>query len=248
MERIFAALLKGFASLLHPRMLWLTVWPVLVALLVWVVVAALYWSQAAAWIDLKLHQWPAYEWAISFWPMTLLATWLAWLLLLFLLVPMVLVTAVLIISVVSMPSMVAHVGGRDYPGLARRKGGTLAGSLWNALASFVLFMLLVVVTLPLWLLPLLWPVLPVALLGYFNQRVFRYDALAEHATAAEIAELIGRHRGELFLLGVALALIGHLPLIGLVMPVYGGLVFIHYGLARLGELRAAPIEGSARRV
>jgi hypothetical protein len=91
-------------------------------------------------------------------------------------------------------------------------------------------------------------VLPVALFGYFNQRVFRYDALAEHATRAEIVELIGRNRGELLLLGVALALIGHIPLVGLVMPVYGGLVFIHYGLARLGDLRGEPIEGSARRI
>ena len=248
MERIFTALLRGFASLLHPRMLWLMVWPILVALLIWVTVGALYWSQAATWIDLKLHQWPAYEWAISFWPMTLLATWLGWLLLLFLLVPMVLVTAVLIISVVSMPAMVAHVGARDYPDLARRKGGTFGGSLWNAIVSLLLFMFLFAVTLPLWLIPLLWPVLPVALFGYFNQRVFRYDALAEHATAAEIVELVGRHRGEMFLLGVALAFIGHLPLIGLVMPVYGGLAFIHYGLARLGDSRRAPIEGSARRV
>jgi hypothetical protein len=104
------------------------------------------------------------------------------------------------------------------------------------------------VTLPLWLIPLLWPVLPIALFGYFNQRVFRYDALAEHGSAAEIAEIVRRRRGELFLLGVALALIGHIPLIGFFMPVYGGLVFIHYGLARLGELRSEAIEGSARRV
>jgi hypothetical protein len=32
------------------------------------------------------------------------------------------------------------------------------------------------------------------------------------------------------------------------MPVYGGLVFIHYGLARLGDLRDEPIEGGARRI
>lgn len=248
MERIFAALLKGFASLLHPRMLWLMVWPILVALAIWVALAALYWGQAAAWIDLRLHQWPAYEWVVSFWPLTLFAAWLGWLLLLFLFVPAVLVTAVLIISIVSMPAMVTHVGERDYPGLARRKGGTLAGSLWNALASLVLFMLFFALTLPLWLFPLLWPVLPVVLFGYFNQRVFRYDALAEHATAAEMVELIARNRGELFVLGVALALVGHLPLIGLAVPVYGGLVFVHYCLGRLGELRTAPIQGSARRV
>jgi hypothetical protein len=114
--------------------------------------------------------------------------------------------------------------------------------------ALILFSLLFVLSLPLWLVPPLWPVLPVALFGYFNQRVFRYDALAEHGSAAEIAETIRRSSGEMFLLGVALALIGHVPLVGLVMPVYGGLAFIHYGLDRLGELRAEPIEGTATRV
>jgi CysZ protein len=248
MERIFAALLKGFASLLHPRMLWLMVWPILVALAIWLTLAALYWSQAAVWVDLRLHQWPAYEWAVSFWPLTLLGAWLAWLLLLFLFVPVVLVTAVLIISVAAMPAMVTHVGERDYPRLARRKGGTFAGSLWNAVASLAYFVLLLVVALPLWLLPLLWPVLPLVLFGYFNQRVYRYDALAEHGSAGEIAELIARNRGEMFLLGVALAIVGHIPLLGLAMPVYGGLVFIHYALARLAEMRSEPVEGSAARI
>ncbi|MGB5080598.1 MAG: EI24 domain-containing protein [Burkholderiales bacterium] len=247
MERILAALLKAFASLLHPRMLWLMVWPILVALVVWVTLAALYWGEAARWIELQLHQWTVYEWAVSTWPMTLVAAWFGWLLLLFLLVPVVLITAVMIISVVSMPAMVSHVARRDYPALERRKGGTFAGSVWNAVAALIVFSLLFAVTLPLWLIPLLWPLLPVALFGYFNQRVFRYDALAEHGSLAEIGEVIRRSQGELFVLGVALALIGHIPLVGLVMPVYGGLVFIHYALARLGELRGEPIEGSATR-
>src|SRR5713101_4975343 len=248
MERIIAALLKALASLLHPRMLWLMVWPVIVALVLWVTLAVLYWGEAGQWIAAQLHQLPPYEWAVSVWPLKLIAAWFGWILLLLLFVPAVLITAVLIISVVSMPAMVAHVGGRDYPGLARRKGGTFAGSLWNALAALMLFALLFAVSLPLWLVPLLWPVLPIALFGYFNQRVFRYDALAEHATAAEIAEVVRRHRGELFLLGVALALIGHVPVLGLFMPVYGGLAFIHFGLSRLGELRSEPIQGTVRRV
>src|SRR5215472_16399711 len=248
MERIVTALLKGVASLLHPRMLWLMVWPMLVALAIWITLAALYWGQAINWIDLELHQYSVYRWTLTVWPLSALATWLGVLLLLFLFVPVVLITAVLIISVVSMPAMVAHVGERDYPRLARRKGGTFAGSVWNALVALALFVLLFAITLPLWLIPLLWPALPMVLFGYFNQRVYRYDALAEHGTAAEIADLIARNRGELFVLGVALAVIGHVPLIGLAMPVYGGLVFIHYGLARLGEARSEPIEGSATRV
>jgi CysZ protein len=247
MERILRALAKAFASLLHPKMLWLMVWPVIVALVIWVTLAALYWSQAASWIDVQMHQVPAYEWAISIWPLRLIAAWFGWLLLLLLFVPVVLITAVLIISLVSMPAMVAHVGERDYPGLARGKGGTVIGSIWNAAVALVLFVLLFAITLPLWLIPLLWPVLPVVLLGYFNQRVFRYDALADHGTAAEIADVVRRFRGELFLLGVALALIGHIPVLGFFMPVYGGLAFIHFGLDRLRELRGEPIEGAATR-
>jgi CysZ protein len=246
MERTIAALLKALASLLHPRMLWLAVWPMLVALVIWVTLAGLYWSEAAKWIELQMQQWPVYDWVVSTWPLALAAAWFGWLLLLLLFVPAVLITAVLIISVVSMPAMVAHVAKRDYPSLEARKGGTFVGSLWNAVVSFALFGLLFAVTLPVWLIPLLWPLLLVALFGYFNQRVFRYDALAEHASSAEIGEVIRRSRGELFVLGVVLALVGHLPLVGLVMPVYGGLAFIHYGLARLGELRTESIEALAR--
>jgi hypothetical protein len=246
-QRIIAALLRAFGSLLHPKMLWLMVWPVIVALVIWATLAVLYWGEAAQWIAAQLHQWPPYEWAVSIWPLKLIAAWFGWILLLLLFVPVVLITAVLIISVVSMPAMVAHVGERDYSELVRRRGGTVIGSIWNAVAALGLLGLLFALTLPLWLIPLLWPVLPIALFGYFNQRVFRYDALAEHGTADEIAEIVRRHRGELFLLGAMLALVGHVPVLGLFMPVYGGLAFIHYGLERLGELRSEPIEGAATR-
>jgi len=87
----------------------------------------------------------------------------------------------------------------------------------------------------------LWPVLPIVLFGYLNQRVFRYDALYEHATGWEMQTLIRRHRHELFLLGVVVALFGLIPLIGFLVPVYGGLAFIHYCLARLAQLRDEPV-------
>src|SRR5438876_1617783 len=135
MNAILSALARAFVSLLHPKMLWLMVWPVMVALVLWVTLAVLYWGEAAQWIAAQLHHWPAYEWAVSVWPLKLVAAWFGWILLLLLFVPAVLITAVMIISIVSMPAMVAHVGGRDYPGLVRRKGGTFAGSLWNAFAA-----------------------------------------------------------------------------------------------------------------
>src|SRR3989304_2539325 len=44
------------------------------------------------------------------------------------------------------------------------------------------------------------------------------------------------------------ALPGHVRVLGFFAPLYGGLAFIHYGLARLDALRTAPIEGVAQRV
>jgi hypothetical protein len=241
MSEIGTALLRAFASLLHPRMLLLMLWPVAIALILWLGLAFAFWSQAAAWLQLQFEQSAMIGWAVTVWPLTLIATHLAWILLALLFVPLVLVTAVLIIGVFAMPAMVGHVARRDYAQLELRHGGTFAGSVWNSLAALMWLALLVLLTLPLWFFPLLWPVLPLLLFGYLNQRVFRYDALAEHATAWEMQTLIRRHRLDLFLLGVALALSGMIPVFGFFAPVYGGLAFIHYCLARLAQLRVEPV-------
>ena len=241
MSEFSQSLLRAFASLLHPRMLLLMLWPVLIALALWLVLAFAFWSQAEAWLQLQFNQSAAIGWAIDLWPLSLIAAHLAWILLVLLFVPLVLITAVLIIGVFAMPVMVALVAERAYPGLERRQGGTFAGSLWNGVIALAGLALLLLLSLPLWLFPLFWPVLPILLFAYLNQRVFRYDALYEHATGWEMQTLFRRHRRELFLLGVAVALFGLIPVLGLLAPVYGGLAFIHYCLARLAQLRDEPV-------
>src|SRR5258706_12597822 len=156
MNAILNALARAFVSMVHPKMLWLMVWPVIVALVLWVTLAVLYWGEAAQWIAAQLHHWPQYEWAVSVWPLKLIAAWFGWIFLLLLFVPAVLITAVLIISVGSMPAMVAHVGGRDYPALPRREGGTFAGNLWKSLPARKPFALLFAVSLTRWIGPLRW--------------------------------------------------------------------------------------------
>lgn len=241
MNEISKALIRAFASLLHPRMLLLMLWPLAIALALWLGLAFAFWSQAAAWLRLQFDQSAVVGWAISVWPLTMIATHLAWILLVLLFLPLVLVTAVLIIGVFAMPAMVKHVAEQSYSQLDRRQGGGFAGSLWNGVAALAWFGLLLVLSLPLWLLPPLWPLLTIALFGYLNQRVFRYDALAEHASGWEMQTLIRRYRGELFLLGIAIALFGMIPILGFFAPVYGGLAFIHYCLARVAQLRDEPV-------
>lgn len=242
------SLIRAFVSLLHPRMLLLMIWPVLVSLAIWLVLAVLFWAQAARWVDGALRASDLVLLMIQYWPLALFAAHIGWVVLVLAFVPLVLVTAVLIIGMFAMPAMVNHVAARDYPELERRRGGSVAGSAWNSFAALAWLAVLVAVTLPLWFFPLFWPLLPLALYGYLNQRVFRYDALCEHASADEFARFVDADRGMLFALGVIIAIAGHVPVLGFFSPVYGGLAFIHYGLGRLREMRTAPIDGSARRV
>ena len=245
---MFAALTRAFASLLHPKMLALMLVPVAVAIAIWLLAAFLFWGQAVAWIDVQMRNWDTVQWLLAYWPLTLIAAHAAVVVLVAALMPVILITTVLVTGIFAMPIMVSHISGRNYPQLEKYRGGSFAGSVWNGIAAMGWFWLLVLVTLPLWLFPPMWLVLSLGLLGYLNARVFHYDALAEHARSEEIARIVREDRWALFGLGACVALAAHVPLLGFFSPVYGGLVFIHYSLARLSGMRAAPLEGQSTRV
>jgi uncharacterized protein involved in cysteine biosynthesis len=145
-----------------------------------------------------------------------------------------------------MPVIVSSVAARCHAGLERKRGGTLAGSLWNMIAGISIFGTLWIVTLPLWLTGIAVFVLPPLLSAYLSQRLLRYDALAEHASPEEYRAVIVASGTRLFLLGFALALLFYVPLVNLVAPVLSGLAFTHYCLDELERLRQ-PAAGAALR-
>jgi CysZ protein len=242
------SLLLALASLLHPRMLWLMLWPMLVSLFVWGATAFLLWGATAMWMAAKLKRWvESGIFFISFdtGDAMLVA---AHVIMVLLFVPLVYLTALFILSVFGMQAMVGHIASRRFPQLARRRGGGLAGSLGNSVIALAGLALLGVVSIPFWLIPPLWPAIPVVIMGWVNQRVLRYDALAEHATADEMRAIFASRRRALYLLGVVLALLAYIPLVGFLAPVLFGLAFIHFLLGELEALRQAPIEGEAVRL
>jgi hypothetical protein len=235
---VLGALLYGVANLFHPRMLWLMIWPMLVSLAVWGTVAFVLWTRLALWLAALLKQWlePALGFVrLDFGDATLIA---ANVILFLLFVPLVYLTVLFILGVFGMQKMVDHVAERSFPQLQRRRGGGTAGSVWNGLIAVAGMLGLFVVSLPLWLLPPLWPLIPLAVLSWGNQRLLRYDALAEHADEAEMARIFRERRGALYLLGFLLALLAYVPLVGFVGPVVFGLAFIRYLLGALQESRA----------
>src|SRR5262245_28478966 len=100
------ALSRAFVSLLHPRMLWTMVWPVLAALAVWIVMALLFWGQASQWIDVQLKGFGAVQWMMTFEPLAFLMGWLSTIILIIAFIPLVIVTAVLLVGLFAMPAMV----------------------------------------------------------------------------------------------------------------------------------------------
>ena len=242
------ALLKAIVSLAHPKMFLLMLLPVAAAIGIWLVAGIAFWAQAVSWLDAEMRGWEGLQWLLAYWPLTLVAAHAAWAVLLLLMVPVVIITTVLVVGVFAMPLMVAHVAARDYAQVDERHGGTFLFSVWNGMAAVAWFVVLALLSSPLWLFPPAWPLLTLGLLGYLNQRVFRYDALAAHATAEELSNIVRSERWSLFALGVAVALAAHVPLLGFFAPVYGGLAFIHFALDRLRQLRSQPIEGVWSRV
>jgi hypothetical protein len=247
-NRVAQSLFLAFASLLHPRMLWLMIWPMLIALVAWGAVLFFSGAQLVAAISGWMQQWMNSGTLFIHWDFSDAITIAAKVLLFLAFVPLVWLTALFILSVFGMQAMVEHVASRRFPQLARRRGGGMAGSLVNSLAALAGMLLLGAASIPFWLLPPLWPVIPVAIMGWVNQRVLRYDALAEHATADEMRSIFSARRGALYLLGAVLALLAYVPLVGFLAPVLFGLAFIHYLLAELEALRQAPIEGEAVRL
>lgn len=238
MDEVPKALARAVASLAAPRILWLMVWPLLASAVLWAGVAAFAGPALVA----RLAQWAASGNLPAWIPAAAITGVVGWLLVAVAWFALVIATTGVILGAFSMPLVVSHVAKHDFPGLARRRGGSFAGSLWNGVAAFLLFATAAVFSLPLWVFPPLWPFLFVGLFTLLNTRVFRYDALAEHASAAEMRAIFARDRGALYALGALTAALGLVPVAGFFAPVLGGLAFAQFGLARLAALRA---EGGA---
>jgi hypothetical protein len=237
MNDILQALSRAFRGMLHPQMLALAIWPMLVALALWTILAWLYGDIWAQWLSAAISGSNAGQW-LSQHNLDRFVHYSALMLLLLVVVaPLILITALLIAAVIEMPLIINFVAARHYPTLDKRRGGTVAGSILNALVAVLMFAALWIVTLPLWLTGVLAPVVPVILSAYLTQRLFRYDALSDHASTEEYRAILKASWGRMYVLGFLLAMLYYVPVFNLLVPILSGLAFTHFGLGELARLR-----------
>jgi CysZ protein len=241
------SVLLAVVSLFNRRMLWLMIWPVLVSLVLWGAAGFALWVKTAAWIATQLARLAEPLTAYIPYDFSGITLFSAHVMLILLFVPLVYLTALLILGVFGMEAMVNHVSERNYPELVRKRGGGTVGSVWNSVVALCGMVLLFLVTLPLMLIPPLWAIVPVAVMAWVNQKLLRYDAIADHATPEEMKRIFSTRRGSLYTLGLVLALVAYVPVVGFFAPVLFALAFIHFGLASLRELRGdsdrGPVKG-----
>ena len=241
MSAILDAMARALRDLFNLRVLWVVLWPMLIAGLLWIVLAATFWGTFSSWMAQGLDALGVQTWLAGLEPLWL-ANGIQVVLHLLLYVPLVYLTALVITALFGMPALIRVVAERDYPELQHANGGTLVGSLWNAAIAMLLFIALWVVTFPLWLIGVgVGVIVPFVAAAYLNQRLFRYDAIAEHASAEEMASLFKNERGGWWGLGLLTGLLQFVPLLNLLGPVFAALAFMHYGLARLQQQRSASV-------
>ncbi|MBB5401504.1 MULTISPECIES: EI24 domain-containing protein [Paraburkholderia] len=205
---------RALASALHPRMLWLTFKPFIVATVGWGLLLWFFWQTVTGATRTWLDDWSFTATLYHLFDVLGFSTLhavIAPFIVIAMAIPLIVVTVLLLIAMLSMPAVIRFLAARQFAGLEIRRGGTWYGSLGQALWTTLLCLVLLIVTLPLWLVPPFFALIPPLLWGWLTYRVMTYDALALHATRDERRELVRRHRLPLLLIGVVSGLLGSLP-------------------------------------
>ncbi|MCW5606032.1 MAG: EI24 domain-containing protein, partial [Burkholderiales bacterium] len=231
MNEIIGAFVRALRDLPQPRILAVVLLPMAGSIVLWVVLAWIFWDAWTGGIAGAVGSTAVAGW-LKGWGVAWVIDSAAVLLVVIAILPATFITALVITEVVAMPVIVGVVAERYHPDLERRASGTLVGSVRNSIVGIIVFAVLWIVTLPLWLTGIGAVLAPVLTSAYLSQRVFRYDALAEHATGAEYVHILRTSRGDLFVLGILLSLLLYVPIVNLLVPVLSGLAFTQFCLGR----------------
>jgi hypothetical protein len=176
--------------------------------------------------------------------------------------PVVVILTLLAVSLLMTPALVAWVVSRRFAHLERKQGGPFLSSLGWSLLSVLIALLVLLLTLPLWLVPPLAMLIPPVIWGWLTYRVLTFDVLAVHASRDERLSITREYRLTLLGMGVLTGLMGAAPslvwasgalfaaafvvLVPLAVWLYtwvfafSSLWFAHFALAALAALRNAP--------
>jgi hypothetical protein len=205
---------RAVAYCLHPKVILLSLLPLLFAVAAVLGLGWFYWEIAVASVRATLEQWSL---VVSFlaWLDSIGAgsfgTVLAPLIVVALAVPLIVVASLLLVAWLMTPALVDLVAARRFDTLQRKRGaGWFSAALWS-IGYMLLALLLLVVSLPLWFIPPLVLVLPPLIWGWLTFKVMSFDVLAAHASADERRQLMREQHWPLLAIGLITGYLGAAP-------------------------------------
>jgi hypothetical protein len=214
MNKVIDSFWRSLAYCFHPKVIMLSLLPLILMLVIVLGLGALYWelavNQVRIWMDATSVMAWAWTWLERMGLMNLKAV-VAPLVIILAVTPLVMIMVLVAVSFMMTPALVGMVSARRFPQLERKHGGSLLQSLGWTLLSVTLALMAFVLTLPLWWLPFMALVLPPLIWGWLTYRVMVYDVLAEHASKSERIELMNRFRFRLLSIGVITGMMGAAP-------------------------------------
>lgn len=260
--RLMDAFWRAAGYCLHPRVIGLSLLPLLLCGILAAVFGYFGWEGTVAWMRATLESWQLVESLLSWLDhmgLTGFRAVMAPMLVLALLVPAVLVLSLLSVALMMTPAMVNLVAERRFMGLEKKRGASFVMSALWSIGHTLAALGMLVVSMPFWLIPPLVLLVPPLIWGWLGYRVFAYDVLADHASVEERQQILRQHRAPLMGLGLITGYLGAAPaaiwafgvmsialapflllvsvwLYTLVFA-FSSLWFAHYALAALHELR-----------
>ena len=262
MKLLLDAFWRAVAYCLHPKVIALSLLPLLIGVALTLGLGWFYWESAVAGVRATLENWLLVDAGLK-WVESLIGasfrSVLAPLIVVGLAAPVIVLLSVLLVAWFMTPAIADLVAARRFPGLERKQGAGMLSSVFWALGCTILALLALVISLPLWFIPPLVLVVPPLIWGWLNFKVMSFDVLAAHASAAERRALMDQHRLQLLTIGLISGYLGAAPSllwaasamtlvfapllivvsVWLYTLVFGfsSLWFAHYSLAALAALR-----------
>jgi hypothetical protein len=262
MSPLLDAFWRATAYCLHPRVIALSLLPLVAAAGLALALGYFFWEAAVSGVRGTLEGWSlmaaALQWLEGIGGEGFRAV-IAPLIIVALAVPVIVVLSLLLVAALMTPSLVSLVAERRFPGLQRRRGAPWWQSVTWSLGCTVLALVGLLASIPLWFIPPLILVVPPLIWGWLTYRVMSFDVLADHADVDERREILNKHRWPLLAMGVLTGYLGAAPslvwavsamaliLAPLLIVVsvwlytlvfaFSSLWFAHYGLAALSAHR-----------
>ena len=231
---------RALVSQCHPKMLLALLLPFIIALLGAILLLWAFWDPLTAWLNTEALGWGVMN-SVDQWLVAIglfsIKLYLVPLLALGILLPISGILGLVIAAIFVMPIVLRHLEQREYKGVVRQGQFSTAVGVWNAIWVGSLFAIGWVVTMPLWLIPPLPLLLPIFWWAFAFTRMLKVDSVIEHANAQERKLLWRRHNRKYWALGGGLSLINLFPPAWLILPVFSALVFAHFSLEALRQLR-----------